>query len=282
MECHSSYIGQHKNSGPLSDLKEEDKMRLKEQSSRLVPDFKARKFQSEARKHWDLFYKRNADRFFKDRHWTTREFEELASSAGCMASRRRVLLEVGCGAGNFVFPLLSEDEQDTGERRMFIYACDFSPRAVQLVKNNPNYDESRMKAFECDITAGDLDEKLREKMNIVSLVFVMSAIKPEAFAKTFESLSKVLSDEGILLFRDYAVNDMAMIRFAPGTKIAERHYLRQDGTTSYFFTAEEVQDLAAQAGFTTRRLEYVHRRTVNKKEHLDVDRTFLQGVFVKM
>ena len=49
MECHSSYIGQHKNSGPLSELKEEDKMRLKEQSSRLVPDFKARKFQSEAR-----------------------------------------------------------------------------------------------------------------------------------------------------------------------------------------------------------------------------------------
>ena len=136
-----------------------------------------------------------------------------------MAPRRQVLLEVGCGAGNLVFPLLSEDEQDTGERRMFIYACDFSPRAVQLVKKNPNYDESRMKAFECDITAGDLDEKLCEKMNIVSLVFVMSAIKPEAFAKTFENLSKVLSDEGILLFRDYAVNDMVSKHYTTTIKL---------------------------------------------------------------
>ena len=166
---------------------------------------------------------------------------------------------------------------------MFIYACDFSPRAVQLVRNNPNYDETRMNAFECDITAGDLEEKLQnEKVNIVSLVFVLSAIKPEAFARTLENLSKVMSDDAILLFRDYAINDMAMVRFAPGTKIADRHYLRQDGTTSYFFTAEEVRAMATEAGLATRKLEYVHRKTVNKKELLDVDRTFLQGVFVKM
>ena len=166
---------------------------------------------------------------------------------------------------------------------MFIYACDFSPRAVQLVKNNPNYDETRIKAFECDITVGDLEEKLQsEKVNIVSLIFVLSAIKPEAFVRTLENISKVMSDNGILLFRDYAINDMAMVRFAPGTKIADRHYLRQDGTTSYFFTAEEVRAMATGAGLATRKLEYVHRRTVNKKEQLDVDRTFLQGVFVKM
>ena len=166
---------------------------------------------------------------------------------------------------------------------MFIYACDFSPRAVQLVRNNPNYDETRIKAFECDITVGDLEEKLQsEKVNIVSLIFVLSAIKPEAFVRTLENISKVMSDNGILLFRDYAINDMAMVRFAPGTKIADRHYLRQDGTTSYFFTAEEVQAMATEAGLATRKLEYVHRRTVNKKEQLHVDRTFLQGVFVKM
>lgn len=43
----------------------------------LVSDFKQIKLEKEAQKNWDLFYKRNTTNFFKDRHWTTREFEEL-------------------------------------------------------------------------------------------------------------------------------------------------------------------------------------------------------------
>lgn len=43
----------------------------------LVSDFKLIKLEEEAQKNWDLFYKRNATNFFKDRHWTTREFQEL-------------------------------------------------------------------------------------------------------------------------------------------------------------------------------------------------------------
>lgn len=43
----------------------------------LVSDFKQLKLEKEAQKNWDLFYKRNSTNFFKDRHWTTREFEEL-------------------------------------------------------------------------------------------------------------------------------------------------------------------------------------------------------------
>ena len=46
------------------------------------------------------------------------------------AGRQKVLFEVGCGVGNFMFPLLEEDEA----RSLFIYACDFSQRAIQFVK----------------------------------------------------------------------------------------------------------------------------------------------------
>ena len=34
---------------------------------------------------WDLFYKRNSTNFFKDRHWTFREFEELKVKHLCVS-----------------------------------------------------------------------------------------------------------------------------------------------------------------------------------------------------
>lgn len=45
-----------------------------------------------------------------------------------LEAQRLVLLEAGCGVGNCLFPLLEDD------RDVFVYACDFSPRAVDLVK----------------------------------------------------------------------------------------------------------------------------------------------------
>ena len=75
---------------------------LKLQDSRKCDKFRAEKFQRETKRHWDLFYKRNETRFFKDRHWTTREFQELANNKD--EKSEKVLLEVGCGVGkdNFI------------------------------------------------------------------------------------------------------------------------------------------------------------------------------------
>jgi methyltransferase-like protein 6 len=41
------------------------------------------------------------------------------------------LLEVGCGAGNFLVSLLQENMS------IFVYACDFSARAIALAKQQP-------------------------------------------------------------------------------------------------------------------------------------------------
>lgn len=56
-----------------------------------------KKVESEAGRNWDIFYKNNGDRFFKHRHWITREFIELRDS---IPNSQICLMEVGCGVGN--------------------------------------------------------------------------------------------------------------------------------------------------------------------------------------
>ena len=124
-------------------LTEEEQSKLKKQDESIASEFKRQKLEAESRKNWDLFYKRNETRFFKDRHWTIREFQQLVEIDG---DSKKILLEVGCGVGNFLFPLL---EENVG---LFMYGCDFSPRAIQLVKSDPRYNENRMKVFVSDVT----------------------------------------------------------------------------------------------------------------------------------
>ena len=57
-----------------------DSERIKLQQEECISDFKREKLETEAKKNWDLFYKRNSDHFFKDRHWLTREFPELVQA----------------------------------------------------------------------------------------------------------------------------------------------------------------------------------------------------------
>lgn len=274
-------------------LTEEERTKLEEQNKRLVTPFQALKLEQEARKHWDLFYKRNENRFFKDRHWTTREFSELlagedpaaAASSSPLAkpdnveriSVEKKLLEVGCGVGNLIFPLIED-----GHRDYFIYACDLSPRAVELVQKHNLYDERYMKAFACDITTEEVFQTLPEaSLDIVTLIFVLSAIHPEKFQSTVANIYRLLKPGGVVLFRDYGLYDMAQLRFKPGHKIAENFYMRQDGTRSYYFAEEEVSKLFCQTGFTVMENSYIHRRTVNPKENIDVPRIFVQGKFLK-
>ncbi len=55
-----------------------------------ISNFKKDKLEKDARKNWDLFYKRNGTRFFKDRHWTSREFSELLTGGICANPNKEV------------------------------------------------------------------------------------------------------------------------------------------------------------------------------------------------
>jgi hypothetical protein len=54
--------------------------------------------------------------------------------------------EVSCAVGNTILPL-SQKYSD----RLKIYGSDFSPRAIQMIAENPAYDLSKMEADVCDL-----------------------------------------------------------------------------------------------------------------------------------
>ncbi|XP_047499956.1 tRNA N(3)-methylcytidine methyltransferase METTL6-like isoform X1 [Penaeus chinensis] len=256
----------------LRSLTPEEEEKLKQQESRgLLSEFQQKKLEQEVAKNWDKFYKRNETRFFKDRHWTTREFQDLIGDGAV----KRTLLEVGCGVGNFFYPLLEDG------LNLFVYACDFSPRAIEFVQSHPMYDETKVCAFQCDITKDELLEKTNHAVDIISLIFVLSALHPDKFQTAISNLYRSLRPGGMVLVRDYGLYDMAMLRFGPGSKLGERLYVRQDGTRAYYFTEEELAQLFEGAGFVTASNSYVTRQTVNKKEGIDAQRIFIQAKFVK-
>lgn len=83
------------------------------------------------------------------------------------------ILQVGCGVGNTAFPLLELNRQSR------VYACDFAPSAVEMVKANPQYSSQRMHAFVADITCDDLSAEVPvSSVDMCTMVFVLSAITP--------------------------------------------------------------------------------------------------------
>ncbi|KAG1679635.1 hypothetical protein FOA52_006152 [Chlamydomonas sp. UWO 241] len=235
-----------------------------------VPEARAARLEADAAKHWDNFYANNADRFYKDRHYFDREFPELASGS-------HVLLEVGCGAGNTVFPCLEMNPQ------LRIYACDFSHRAVSIVQAHPNYGPGGVTAFVCDLTRDDLLSHVPPgSVDFVTMVFVLSAISPEAMDRAVANVARVLKrGSGLLLFRDYARGDMAQDKHqASGVKkLAEDFYVRGDGTRCYYFSEDFLSALFGRHGLACDGMKMHEKDVDNHKRQITMHRRWLQGVF---
>lgn len=263
-------------------------------------DFQRNKLEKDAKKNWDLFYKRNGDRFFKKRYWTRREFQELfaghksnlIANGACL-----YLLEIGCGCGDFVLPLIEDDTSEKVEHtcdklvadNLFIYCCDISDKAIEILMNNPIYkanSPSRIVAFTADLTQDpgmDLMNGLSgQSVDIVSLIFVLSALEPNKMSTALANVNRALKLGGLVLFRDYAIYDRAMIRFKKSSKICDQFYARQDGTRAYFFSKEQLLQLFESNGFRSLSIDYIRRETLNNSTKDKFSRIFLQAKFEKV
>ncbi|NXQ37327.1 METL2 protein, partial [Alaudala cheleensis] len=205
------------------------------------------------------------------------ELGKVESFPGCDATYR--ILEVGCGAGNSVFPILKVLCNTPGT---FLYCCDFASGAVELVKSHLSYNSAWCSAFVHDVCDDALPYPFPDEiLDVILLVFVLSTIHPDRMQGVVNRLAKLLKPGGMLLFRDYGRYDTAQLRFKKGHCLSENFYVRGDGTRVYFFTKDEVWNMFSFAGLTEVQNLVDRRLQVNRKKKVKMQRVWIQSKFQK-
>ncbi|TAQ84672.1 hypothetical protein B7494_g7010 [Chlorociboria aeruginascens] len=256
-----------------------------------VSDFDKTRFNSDPAKWWNNFYKNNTANFFKDRKWLLQEFPVLSEitrgDAGPVT-----LLEVGAGAGNTAFPILAHNQN----LNLKIYACDFSKKAVEVIRENEEYlsNSRNIQADVWDAAGDDLPPNLEEgSVDVVLMIFIFSALSPSQWKQAVDNIFRLLKPGGEVLFRDYGRGDLAQVRFKKGRYLEENFYIRGDGTRVYFFEKNELIEI--WTGKSTPDANVVEQATrfecldmgvdrrllVNRAKKLKMYRCWMQGRFRK-
>ena len=196
-----------------------------------------------------------------------------------------------------------------------IHACDFSKKAVAVVRDSEHYDPKHIQANVWDVTGDELPPGLAEgSVDVAIMIFIFSALSPRQWAQAVDNVYRLLKPGGALLFRDYGRGDLAQVRFKKGRYLEENFYIRGDGTRVYFFDKDELAQIwmgrlppnameegkqsansAASATaldsqdkrwhnprFSILNLGVDRRLLVNRAKKIKMHRCWLQGRFVKL
>ncbi|KAH9066798.1 S-adenosyl-L-methionine-dependent methyltransferase [Lactarius vividus] len=262
---------------------------LARQRAAPVPQSDKQKYNAKPAKHWDNFYKTNASNFFKNRKWLHLEFPELVAAAELsvrlsirpslqydrdvrpMQVGPRTVVEVGCGAGNAIFPLLEQNRNP----ELRIHAFDYSSHAIKLVQHNTLYTSppcGSISASVWDLSSASPPPDLAPRSaDILVLVFVLSALHPSEWPQAISNIAQILKPGGLVLMRDYGRYDLTQLRFRAGRLLDDNFYIRGDGTRVYFFElADELALLFTGSSAPTVQVQ-VHTHESNEVDEDNYD-----------
>jgi len=260
--------------------------------------------------HWNSFFTRHMKgNFFKPRRYLSVEFFAYLSNL----LPHNVVLEVGCGYGCSMFPLL--------ERFQFNFiATDYSAVSLEVLKSHPIYGsiQHRCLVKQWDITlpfpryVDDVLDKWSHLgvggISCILCVFTLSAIHPALHVDCLKHMKSLLeqsngseyvssndndnngyksdangsTNEGhssrkFILFRDYGLHDMTMYRHR--IRYDDWFFRRSDGTLAYYFDLSYMRRLAETVGMTVIELQYATVRVENRKQSSIMHRVFVHAVF---
>ncbi|XP_051938773.1 mRNA N(3)-methylcytidine methyltransferase METTL8 isoform X1 [Hippocampus zosterae] len=246
----------------------------KSQDSGFDGEKNARRQELHSRTHFDS--SSNHRRLCQDAQLETNEAALRVSYPGQHSSFR--ILEVGCGVGNSVFPIIN----NIRENGAFLYCCDFSPCAIQLLKSHPDFDHSVCHAFVHDVCEEEGSLPFPpQSLDVILAVFVLSSIHPDRMQGVVNRLASYLKFGGIFLFRDYGRYDFSQLRFKKGRCLSDNFYVRGDGTCAYFFTKDEVHGLFSNAGLEEVQNLEDRRIQVNRGKKVSMHRVWMQSKYRK-
>lgn len=194
----------------------------------------------------------------------------------------RCLVEVGCGVGNAMLPLLANSNKTNVQ--WTVYGLDLSSVAIDLLQQDPRFikhsaaaaapsdlddvnmdrqqqQERRAFGATCDISIkGSIPRHFLGVATVTSLLFCLSAIDPAKHGIAVQNAVATMQPGAVLVFRDYGRYDEAQMRLGtqrgkllPATATtdgtADRSFYRKhDGTKCHYFTVEYVRRLFVTSG----------------------------------
>jgi SAM-dependent methyltransferase len=236
---------------------------------------------------WDQFYRDHGIKFFKDRHYLSRAFP-LEFSPLSSAKVNKTLVEVGCGVGNAILPLM-EDESSEWQ---ILHGLDLSHVAIDLLRKDPRFiqynnqqQEGRSAAafaHVCDISL-QLPSSCAEVADVTTLLFCLSALDPSSMPQAALHVASSLRPGGVLVVRDYGRYDEAQMKLgvSRNKQLKDNFYQKHDGTKVFYFTVEDLEQLFTNAGLKVLELEYIRRIYKNNASGEKRRRVWVQGRFSK-
>lgn len=329
-------IASSSSSSPSVQAKQQQ-IQSDEEQQQQHPHVVFNEFRRNASTNWNSFYEQNQTNFFKDRHYLHKAFPEefawlYAHSDNKLDERGNprqysipnnrkkkndnfTLVEIGCGVGNAILPLLEQHtELMHTPTRLNIHCLDFAPSAIHLLKQDSRFrsaaEDGRATAHVFDLSSmhpstistssssltTNNDSKqittLANSADVAILLFCLSAIGPHpsaALSRAARHAIDILKPGGTLVIRDYGRLDEAQIKLSRGEKnLGSNFYRKGDGTGCYYFELQDLKDLFVndnEDDCTTKLelldLEYIQRIYRNRGDNSTRRRVWIQGRFRK-